>query len=78
MIEKLFNFFFGCRHLGTGAHHRDADGDYTRCMSCGARVPVVLDDLGIKPPRRLPKIRPLKARRGTKDEALAKSMGVRL
>lgn len=66
----LADILFGCAHRQTGAHHRDAEGDYTRCMSCGARVPIRWDDVGIRPPRGLPKIRPMKARRGVKAEML--------
>lgn len=77
-MKRFLAWLFGCSHATTTNRFSDREGEYVRCCECGARIAVALDDLGIKPPKGYPKLRPMKARRGTKDAALAKSMGVKL
>jgi hypothetical protein len=75
---RFISWLFRCSHGKTGPLLTDKDGDYVICLTCTERVPKSLPGLGIKPPKGYPKLRPMKARRGTKDAALAKSMGVKL
>lgn len=67
MLNRLIDRLFGCSHRHLGAWHADTDGDYQRCMDCGARCELKLDD--VVKPLRLPRIKPLKGRQMKTDWA---------
>lgn len=43
---------FWCRHRNPTTPRRDEDGEYRRCLECGARIPWAWrDNLRLRPPR---------------------------